>query len=105
MDDLFFPLFLMQYAHNVFSALSDPNELNLLIDTLNQDVKRMNNVLLHHLKRKDRLFCQRDQLCDIITAYIQAISPKRSMITFYNNWVIIHTKIASLLSHKFPLAL
>ncbi|XP_074596600.1 TBC1 domain family member 30-like isoform X2 [Brevipalpus obovatus] len=61
--------------------VKDPNELNLLIDTLNQDVKQMNNVLLHHLKRKDRLFCQRDQLCDIITAYIQAISPKRRVDT------------------------
>lgn len=60
---------------------SDTNELLLLVTALNCDVRRMNNVLLHHLKKKDRLVCQRDQYFDIITAHLQAISPKRSEFT------------------------
>ncbi|XP_053200324.1 TBC1 domain family member 30-like isoform X1 [Panonychus citri] len=55
----------------------DISELQVLLSTLECDIKRMNSILLHHLKKKDRLHFQRGQLFDIITAALQAISPKR----------------------------
>ncbi len=54
------------------------NELKELIQHLGNDVNRMNSMLLHHLRKRDRLSSQRNQYFDIITAALQAISPKRS---------------------------
>lgn len=53
-------------------------ELRELYERLNNDVNHMNNLLLHHLRKRDRLSSQRTQYYDIITAALQAISPKRS---------------------------
>ncbi|XP_054163959.1 TBC1 domain family member 30-like [Oppia nitens] len=52
-----------------------------MCDNLNENVIRMNTLLLHHLRRRDRLSTQMGQYYDIITAALQAISPKRSVDT------------------------
>lgn len=56
-------------------------ELKELSHHLGNDVNRMNSMLLHHLRKRDRLSSQRSQYFDIITAALQAISPKRSVDT------------------------
>ncbi|RWS22696.1 coiled-coil-helix-coiled-coil-helix domain-containing protein 6-like protein [Leptotrombidium deliense] len=55
-------------------------ELKELLQNFENDVIRMNAVLLQCLKRRDKLITQRSQYFDLITAYLQAISPKRSKL-------------------------
>ncbi|RWS05968.1 uncharacterized protein B4U79_16087, partial [Dinothrombium tinctorium] len=53
------------------------DELNQLVHQLQTDILRMNTILLQCLQRRDKLITRRNQGFDIITAYLQAISPKR----------------------------
>lgn len=60
----------------IFSALP---ELKALKDTLECNVVFVGSLLVRQLKRRDILYSRRDVQYGITTAFLQAISAKRSM--------------------------
>lgn len=54
-------------------------------DHLREALSRVATLLIQQLTQRDRLLQERDRHCDIITAILQAASPKRSKPNF--NWL------------------
>lgn len=50
----------------------------MTLDHLRLALDRVTSALIQQLTRRDRLRLQRDRHCDVITAILQAASPKRS---------------------------
>ena len=51
-------------------------------DHLREALSRVATLLIQQLTQRDRLLQERDRHCDIITAILQAASPKRSKPNF-----------------------
>jgi hypothetical protein len=63
--------------HTCFFSLGLP-ELEALAVTLRRDVQFAGSVLVRQLKRRDALISRRDKHSGVITAFLQALSDKRS---------------------------
>ncbi|XP_065568920.1 TBC1 domain family member 30-like [Artemia franciscana] len=66
---------------NESSFLSDISELHIVVNQLSSSINHVVLQLIRQLKRRDKLRNRMEKNCDIITAYLQAISPKRSQDT------------------------
>jgi hypothetical protein len=53
-------------------------ELEQLLLTLRSDIQYVGSLLVRELKRRDALISRRDKQNDVITAFLQALSEKRS---------------------------
>ncbi|CAL7951896.1 unnamed protein product [Xylocopa violacea] len=53
------------------------HELQVLVFNLREHINHTGGILIRQLRRKDYLMTKRDKLCGIITAHLQAFSPKR----------------------------
>jgi hypothetical protein len=53
-------------------------ELKTLLATLRSDVHYAGSLLVRELKRRDALISRREKQNDMITAFLQALSAKRS---------------------------
>lgn len=62
----------------VFCLFSEPQELKWIIQEVNYRIGIQSAKLVRQLKRKDRLHHKQQKKCDIVTACLQAVSPKRS---------------------------
>lgn len=62
--------------------ISGKDELQILILNLRDHINHTGGILIRQLRRKDYLVSKRDKQCDIITAHLQAHSPKRSEYIF-----------------------
>lgn len=60
-----------------FFTETDTSRLHELIEQLTQSIHKMNSDLVNHLRHRDFLSTEQSQLCDFITATLQAISSKR----------------------------
>ncbi|MCI4389066.1 hypothetical protein PGIGA_G00093450 [Pangasianodon gigas] len=61
-----------------YLAQKDPEELKWIIQEVNYRIGIQSAKLVRQLKRKDRLHHKQQKKCDIVTACLQAVSPKRS---------------------------
>ncbi|XP_068085870.1 uncharacterized protein [Anabrus simplex] len=59
----------------------DVSELRTLHTTLRAHVQFVGSLLVRQLKRRDALRARRDKNNDVITALLQALSPKRNIVT------------------------
>jgi hypothetical protein len=57
---------------------ADTWELQVMREHLSQDLARVTSHLIQQLTRRDQLVLEREKHCDVITAILQAASPKRS---------------------------
>jgi hypothetical protein len=71
-------------VHNiqVISSIGIP-ELEALAATLRYDIQYAGSLLVRQLKRRDALISRRDKQNDVITAFLQALSEKRSKYYYY----------------------
>lgn len=76
--------------HNVYvvCCLGLP-ELEQLLVTLRSDTQYVGSLLVRELKRRDALISRRDKQNDVITAFLQALSEKRSK---YYYLLLIYTR-------------
>ncbi|KAG7320331.1 hypothetical protein KOW79_016184 [Hemibagrus wyckioides] len=64
-----------------YLAQKDPEELKWIIQEVNYRIGIQSAKLVRQLKRKDRLHHKQQKKCDIVTACLQAVSPKRRVDT------------------------
>ncbi|XP_053505746.1 TBC1 domain family member 30 isoform X1 [Ictalurus furcatus] len=64
-----------------YLAQKDPEELKWIIQEVNYRIGIQSAKLVRQLKRKDRLDHKQQKKCDIVTAFLQAVSPKRRVDT------------------------
>ena len=57
-------------------------ELEVMRDHLRDALSRVTASLIQQLTRRDRLLLERERHCDVITAILQAASPKRSKYSY-----------------------
>jgi hypothetical protein len=67
-----------KYIISPFVCLLDIPELETLLATLRCDVHYAGSLLVRELKRRDALISRREKQNDMITAFLQALSAKRS---------------------------
>lgn len=62
-------------------------ELEVMRDHLRDALSRVTASLIQQLTKRDRLLAERERHCDVITAILQAASPKRSkfLFSFFSN--------------------
>lgn len=65
-----------------YTACLGIRDLTSLLDQLNADVVALNTELLNRLNERDFLRMDQTQLCDYMTATLQAGSAKNGMSTF-----------------------
>lgn len=59
------------------SSFPDNHELQVLVMNLRDHINNTGEILVRQLRRKDYLITKCEKLCAIITAHLQARSPKR----------------------------
>ncbi|KAF5898822.1 TBC1 domain family member 30 isoform X1, partial [Clarias magur] len=64
-----------------YLSQKDPEELKWIIQEVNYRIGIQSAKLVRQLKRKDRLYQKRQKKSDIVTACLQAVSPKRRVDT------------------------
>ncbi|XP_053097842.1 TBC1 domain family member 30 isoform X2 [Pangasianodon hypophthalmus] len=64
-----------------YLSQKDPEELKWIIQEVNYRIGIQSAKLVRQLKRKDRLHHKQQKKCDIVTACLQAVSPKRRVDT------------------------
>ncbi|XP_060745610.1 TBC1 domain family member 30 isoform X2 [Tachysurus vachellii] len=64
-----------------YLSQKDPEELKWMIQEVNYRIGIQSAKLVRQLKRKDRLHHKQQKKCDIVTACLQAVSPKRRVDT------------------------
>ena len=57
-------------------------ELEVMRDHLRDALSRVTASLIQQRTKRDRLLAERERHCDVITAILQAASPKRSKFLF-----------------------
>ena len=60
-----------------FLYILDIDELRVLVSSLKEHLSHVGSQLLRQLKKRDRLTAKQGRHCDVITAILQATSPKR----------------------------
>ncbi len=66
-------------------VLKGTSELNHLINGMSLKVNQISSKLIRYLRLKDKLSGKMNRNCDILTAFIQATSLKRSKSDFFLN--------------------
>ncbi|GAA6105850.1 TBC1 domain family member 30 isoform X1 [Tachysurus ichikawai] len=66
-----------------YLSQKDPEELKWMIQEVNYRIGIQSAKLVRQLKRKDRLHHKQQKKCDIVTACLQAVSPKRILVLEY----------------------
>jgi len=64
--------------HYLYSLLTGCRDLEQWRRRLSDDLARVTSHLIQQLTKRDHLLLQRQRHCDVITAILQAASPKRS---------------------------
>lgn len=62
---------------HLFFSFPDNHELQVLVMNLRDHINNTGEILVRQLRRKDYLITKCEKLCAIITAHLQARSPKR----------------------------
>ena len=72
----------MQRVKTTFFCFAAVGQLRSLVNEMKRGISQMSARLVKQLKRRERRIAKLKTNCDIITAIIQASSPKRSKLSY-----------------------